>query len=47
MDAKVQAAYQAVKALTDEQRADIFCRFCAGCYRYLGPGDYCQCQNDD
>lgn len=44
---KVVRAYQAMKDLTDFERSLVMCWFCAGCWRYVGPGDNCHCMNDE
>lgn len=36
-----------LRALPDDQREEIFSRFCAGCREYLAPGDRCNCLRDD
>lgn len=43
----MRTAYQALRDLTDEQRGQILCWFCRGCYRYMGPGEVCHCENDE
>lgn len=48
-DLKIEpGAYQAVAALTDEERVDLFCNYCHGCGRPVGPhGNTCHCENDE
>jgi len=41
---RVQAGYQLFKELTQEERATILAWFCLRCFRYVGPGDSCHCE---
>ena len=43
----VKDAFHAFMRLTDYERGTVMAWFCAGCYRYLAPGEHCHCQNDD
>lgn len=40
----VKRAYALLGGLTDEQRGMVLRWFCRGCYRYVGPGDRCHCE---
>ncbi len=40
-------AFALLLAMTDSQRARIFCWFCWHCSRYVGPGDWCSCARDE
>lgn len=44
---EMKLALSTLKSLTEIQRGRILCWFCSGCYRYVGPGDYCHCENDE
>jgi hypothetical protein len=43
----MRQAFNLLLKLTEEQRGLILCWFCNGCKRYMGPGDYCYCDNDE
>jgi hypothetical protein len=43
----VRAAYQALLALTVEQRGLVLCWFCDVCHVYVGPGDCHSCKRGD
>jgi hypothetical protein len=40
---KMREAYQAMMALSPEQRGRIICWFCHDCYAYIGPGKNWTC----
>ena len=35
----VATALKTLESLTEEERGRVFCWFCPGCHRYVGPGD--------
>lgn len=43
----VRVAFAAMKVLTDDERGEVMCWFCSGCFRYIGPGVTCHCMNDE
>lgn len=43
----LRSAMAAVLALTEHERGYIFCWFCRGCNRYVGPGESCFCTRDE
>jgi hypothetical protein len=44
---EMREAYRLLRSLTDEQRGLVLCWFCKSCWRYVGPGDTCHCENDE
>ncbi len=44
---EMREATRLLMLLTEEQRGLVLCWFCPGCWRYVGPGDFCHCRNDE
>ncbi len=42
---EMRTAYTLLREMSGEQRARLFCWFCPGCFRYVGPGDSCPGQS--
>lgn len=44
---EMRLAYRLLRGMTEEERGFVLCWFCAGCRRYIGPGESCHCENDE
>ncbi len=44
---EMKQAMALLMGMTEMQRGLLLCWFCPGCRRYMGPGDYCHCRNDE
>jgi hypothetical protein len=44
---EMQVAFDCLLSMTDEQRALVLTWFCRNCWRYVGPGDACHCEDDE
>lgn len=44
---QMSECFRLLKLLTEEQRPLLLCWFCPDCWRYVGPGDTCHCENDE